>query len=95
MDDVPIEPSDETLAALALIDATQWVEVSLKSGTEVALAGAEVGDPEIALVALLKLAERLALLAGEYEADADEFPRDAALRLLAQLRQEFGRSGCR
>lgn len=95
MEDVPIDPSDDTLAALALIDATEWIEVSLNHGTDQALAAAHAAQREVALAALLKLAERLALLAGEYEADADEVPRDAALRLLAQIRQEFGRHGSR
>ncbi len=90
MDDLPIDPDDETLAAFALIDAAGWVELSLAGEHHAALRAAMAGDPEVALAALMKVADRLALTAGEYANGPDETPRQAAQRLLEDLRRDFG-----
>lgn len=85
--------TDETRAAFALIDAAEWIELSLGGGFDAAVRAALDVEPEIAIAALLKAAENLAVVAGGYANGADESVDAAAIRLLHDLREDFGRAG--
>lgn len=88
------DDSPKVQAALALIDAANWVQAALYGDSQRVIDEILASDhPRAAVTSLVVVGTRLALTLAEHDAEDDESPREATERVFDHLRRQLGEYG--